>query len=242
MHDVGAEQLERAPQDHRRRDAVDVVVAVDGDPLLARDRREDAIDRDRACRRAASDRAGDRATGSGSARPAPGRRARADRAAARRSARRPAPPPAAPPRRRRRRADPSGGRSAISVGPAVACDKLSTRRTQRTRRTHVRQLFTAELTRQHSSSAAIEVHTALGPGLLESAVSTPAFVTNLTRMGLHFEHREVRFPWCTTESRLETGYRVDFLVEDCVIVEIKCVETILPVHEAQLLSYLKLSR
>ena len=45
VDDVGAEQLERAPQDHRRGDAVDVVVAVDRDPLLARERRHDALDR-----------------------------------------------------------------------------------------------------------------------------------------------------------------------------------------------------
>ena len=66
VRDVAAEQLERAAQDHRRRDAVDVVVAVDRDPLLARDRGQQALDRRRRGRSAGTDRGDDRATARGS--------------------------------------------------------------------------------------------------------------------------------------------------------------------------------
>ena len=64
--------------------------------------------------------------------------------------------------------------------------------------------------------------------------------TNSRRLDLHFEH-QVRLPVVYEGIRLDAGYRIDFVVENCVIVEIKAVEKILPVHEAQLLSYLKLS-
>jgi GxxExxY protein len=58
--------------------------------------------------------------------------------------------------------------------------------------------------------------------------------------GLHFEH-QVRLPVTYGGVRLEAGYRIDYLVENCVIVELKSVEKLLPLHLAQLLSYLKLS-
>jgi GxxExxY protein len=86
--------------------------------------------------------------------------------------------------------------------------------------------------------AAINVHTALGPGLLEStyqACLTHEFMTS----GLHFES-QVPLPVVYRNIRLDIGYRLDFVVEDVVIVEIKAVEKILPVHLAQSLSYLKL--
>jgi len=62
----------------------------------------------------------------------------------------------------------------------------------------------------------------------------------LTQTGLHIEH-QVRLPVIYEKVRLPTAYRVDFIVASCLIVEIKCVEKLLPVHVAQLLSYLKLS-
>jgi GxxExxY protein len=86
--------------------------------------------------------------------------------------------------------------------------------------------------------AAINVHTALGPGLLEStyqACLSHEFMTT----GLHFES-QVALPVVYRDIRLDIGYRLDFVVEDVVIVEIKAVEKILPVHLAQSLSYLKL--
>jgi GxxExxY protein len=86
---------------------------------------------------------------------------------------------------------------------------------------------------------AMEVHTVLGAGVLESAIAA-CMLLELTKSGLHVEH-QVRLPIVYKEIQLATAYRVDFIVENCVLVEIKCVEKILPVHVAQLLTYLKLS-
>jgi len=87
--------------------------------------------------------------------------------------------------------------------------------------------------------AAIEVHRHLGPGLLESAYET-CLAYELEKLGLKVE-RQKALPLIYKEIRLEQGYRIDLLVEDAVVVELKVVEHILPVHEAQVLSYLKLS-
>jgi GxxExxY protein len=86
---------------------------------------------------------------------------------------------------------------------------------------------------------ALEVHTAIGAGILESAVCACLF-HELAAKDLHFEH-QVHLPLIYKQVRLPVAYRVDFIVENCLIVEIKCVETLLPVHAAQVLSYLKLS-
>jgi GxxExxY protein len=87
--------------------------------------------------------------------------------------------------------------------------------------------------------SAMTVHTALGAGLLESTYQT-CLHYQLGVDGLHFEH-QVRLPFVYQGIRLDAGYRIDFLVENCVIVEIKAIEKLLPLHTAQLLSYLKLS-
>jgi GxxExxY protein len=87
---------------------------------------------------------------------------------------------------------------------------------------------------------AIEVHSCVGAGILESAVST-CFLYELTTAGLHVEH-QVRLPLVDKEIELSNAYRVAFIVEKCLIVEVKCVEKLLPVHCAQVLSYLKMSR
>jgi GxxExxY protein len=87
--------------------------------------------------------------------------------------------------------------------------------------------------------AAIKVHTALGPGLLESTYDACLYF-ELAQALLHFEH-QVRLPIVYNGITLPTAYRIDYLVENCLIVEMKCVEKLLPVHTAQLLSYLKLS-
>lgn len=88
-------------------------------------------------------------------------------------------------------------------------------------------------------TAAMKVHTALGAGLLESTCQT-CLHYQLGIDGLHFEH-QVRLPVVYQGIHLDAGYRIDFLVENCVIVEIKAVEKLLPLHTAQLLSYLKMS-
>jgi GxxExxY protein len=87
--------------------------------------------------------------------------------------------------------------------------------------------------------AAMKVHSALGPGLLESAYDSCLYY-EFTQAGLRFEH-QVKLPVVYQGVAIPIAYRVDFIVESCLIVEIKCVERVLPVHLAQLLSYLKLS-
>jgi GxxExxY protein len=87
--------------------------------------------------------------------------------------------------------------------------------------------------------AAMKVHTALGPGLLESAYHA-CLLYELRKRNLHVES-QLTLPLRYDELILDAGYRIDLLVEHSVIVELKAVETILPVHEAQLLCYLRLS-
>ena len=86
---------------------------------------------------------------------------------------------------------------------------------------------------------AIEVHRVLGPGLLESAYEE-CLCHELTQSGLSIV-RQVPLPVVYKEIQLECGYRMDVIVEQKVLLELKTVEMILPVHEAQLLTYLKLS-
>ena len=87
--------------------------------------------------------------------------------------------------------------------------------------------------------AAMKVHTALGPGLLESAYEA-CLEYELSKMGLKVE-RQKPLPIIYEEVHLECGYRIDLLVEDTVIVELKAVEALAPIHHAQLLSYLRLA-
>ena len=87
--------------------------------------------------------------------------------------------------------------------------------------------------------AAYKVHTALGPGLLE-AVYELALAYELEQTGLRVE-RQVALPFVYAGQRLDAGYRLDLLIENKVIIELKSVEALLPVHYKQLLTYLKLS-
>ena len=87
--------------------------------------------------------------------------------------------------------------------------------------------------------AAIEVHRILGPGLLESAYEQ-CLCHELTLKDISFE-RQKPLPVTYKGISLDCGYRLDILVEKLVIVELKTVEHIEPIHEAQLLTYLKLS-
>lgn len=87
--------------------------------------------------------------------------------------------------------------------------------------------------------AAISVHRELGPGLLESTYEA-CLDYELRQPGLKVE-RQKALPIAYKEVRLDCGYRLDLLVEDKVIVELKSARQVDPVHEAQLLSYLKLS-
>jgi GxxExxY protein len=88
--------------------------------------------------------------------------------------------------------------------------------------------------------AAMKVHTGLGPGLLESAYEA-CLAHELRKRNLQVE-TQVALPVHYDGVDIELGYRIDLLVEGAVIVELKAVRELLPIHEAQLLSYLKLSR
>jgi len=87
--------------------------------------------------------------------------------------------------------------------------------------------------------AAIEVHRHLGPGLLESAYQK-CLEYELASRGIAFSV-QVDLPVVYKGVRLDCGYKMDFVVEDVVVVELKSVEEVVPVHEAQLLTYLRLS-
>ncbi len=85
---------------------------------------------------------------------------------------------------------------------------------------------------------AIEVHKGIGPGLLESAYEE-CLCYELSQSGLAFR-RQVNLPVVYKDVNLECGYRLDLIVEELIIIEIKAVDSILPIHEAQLLSYLRM--
>lgn len=84
---------------------------------------------------------------------------------------------------------------------------------------------------------AIEVHKNLGPGLLESAYEE-YLAFELEKLDLHVE-RQKPVPIIYKEIKLDYGYRIDILVEDTVIIELKTVDVFNPVHEAQILTYMK---
>jgi len=87
--------------------------------------------------------------------------------------------------------------------------------------------------------AAMKVHSALGPGLLENVYES-CLIHELRKIGLKVI-AQLALPVIYDGVTIDVGYRVDLIVEDCIIIELKTVEKILPIHEAQLLSYLKLS-
>jgi len=93
---------------------------------------------------------------------------------------------------------------------------------------------------EHVIGGAIEVHRSLGPGLLESAYEE-CLCHELHLREIAFE-RQVPLPVEYKGVKLDCGYRLDLIVEGVLILEIKCVEHVLPVHEAQLLTYLKMTR
>jgi len=86
--------------------------------------------------------------------------------------------------------------------------------------------------------AAIEVHRELGPGLLESAYER-CFARELWLRGIAFQQQK-SLPVHYKGTQLDCGYRLDFLIADTIVVEVKAVDALLPIHQAQLLSYLKL--
>jgi GxxExxY protein len=101
-----------------------------------------------------------------------------------------------------------------------------------------RRKFVLEDLTEQIIGAAIEVHKVLGPGLLESAYEE-CLCHELNLHGITFR-RQIEVPVIYKGVSLDCGYRLDLLVEDGVIIELKCADRILPVHEAQLLTYMKL--
>lgn len=87
--------------------------------------------------------------------------------------------------------------------------------------------------------AAFAVHSALGPGLLES-VYEQCLAAELELRNIPFQ-RQIAMPVLYRGMRLEAGFRIDLLVGGLIVVEVKATETTLPIHEAQLVTYLKLS-
>ena len=87
---------------------------------------------------------------------------------------------------------------------------------------------------------AIEVHRALGPGLLESAYEE-CFCFELKSREVSFQ-RKVQLPVVYKNIKLDCGYRMDVVVDERLVVELKTVDRLLPIHDAQLLTYLKLSK
>ena len=87
---------------------------------------------------------------------------------------------------------------------------------------------------------ALELHKNIGPGLLESAYEN-ALAYDLRETGLEVI-QQAPMPFIYKEIKMEVGYRIDLLIENRIIIEIKSVETLAPVHYAQILTYLKLSQ
>ena len=88
--------------------------------------------------------------------------------------------------------------------------------------------------------AAMKAHSALGPGLLEKAYSA-CVACELGKLGFDVKV-EVELPVIYESVRIDLGYRIDLLVNDLVVVEFKCVEKIAPVHEAHIISYMRMCK
>jgi GxxExxY protein len=101
------------------------------------------------------------------------------------------------------------------------------------------QRFTAQQISHAIITAAMRVHSELGPGLLESTYQV-CLQHELKKAGFRSE-TQVGLPVFYDGVHLDLGYRIDLLVEDLVVVELKSIDAIAPIHQAQLLSYLKLS-
>lgn len=108
----------------------------------------------------------------------------------------------------------------------------------RSNRATEKKLNDAQLT-ELILGCAIEVHKTLGPGLLESVYET-CLAFELANAGCMVE-RQKSLPVAYKQHEMNEGFRIDLLVNDTVIIELKCVEKVLPIHEAQLYTYLKLS-
>ena len=117
--------------------------------------------------------------------------------------------------------------------PLVVCKKLDRKEREGRKVTKEDKLSNTVI------GAAIEVHRALGPGLLESTYEA-CLAYELTLQGIPFE-RQKPLPVVYKGQKLDCGYRVDLLIDRCLIVEVKAKEVLLGLDEAQILTYLKLT-
>ena len=118
---------------------------------------------------------------------------------------------------------------------AAACDLLQCRcpvNTKGTKDTKVKLAMKPNEASHVVIGCALRVHTAVGSGMFESAIDACLFY-EFAQAGLQLEH-QVRLPLVYRQIRIPVAYRVDFIVENCVIVELKAVEKLLPLHTAQL--------
>jgi len=97
----------------------------------------------------------------------------------------------------------------------------------------------AEAAARLSIDAALQVHKSLGPGLLESAYEH-CLAHEISRRGLPVQ-RQLALPITHEGEKLDAGYRLDLVVDGAVIIEIKSIDALAPIHDAQVLTYLKLS-
>ncbi len=109
--------------------------------------------------------------------------------------------------------------------------------TKATKVAHNRALLRPNAASREVIGCAIRVHTRVGPGGLESAVCA-CLDYEMKLAGLHVR-RQVKLPVVYRDVKLPNAYRADFVVEECLVVEVKCVTRLLPVHFSQLLTYLK---
>ena len=122
----------------------------------------------------------------------------------------------------------------------ASCEtEMETPRTPSRHKEHEPLPAQTEATARDIVDAAVAVHRVLGPGLLESAYEV-CLAYELQKRG-HAVVRQMGLPIVYETVRLEAGYRVDLMIDGSVIIEVKAVELLAPVHEAQLLTYLRLS-
>ncbi len=104
---------------------------------------------------------------------------------------------------------------------------------------HIRDLGTLDALGKEIVHCAFTIHKEMGPGLLES-IYEECFAIALSNRNISFETQK-SIPLSFEGSALQNKYRLDLLVEDSIIIELKCVERLIPLHQAQILSYLKLT-
>jgi GxxExxY protein len=140
----------------------------------------------------------------------------------------------------RRRLGPKGRARGGTLLHVLGGKKVSPQRAPRNTKLMYAPIPTqVEAAARQCIDAALQVHKSLGPGLLESAYEH-CLAHELGRRGIKVE-RQLALPIVYEGERLDAGYRLDLVVDGCVIVEVKSLDALAPIHDAQVLTYLKLS-